>query len=132
MTKQKPKPKPCIAVALILLMTLAAYGCTGGAFVKSTEATRTFAESVLYEARVSQNKGQLTAEQFATVKGVYDKLYDAQNSVIDARIAYLKATEGEQAKAEFNFKQATAVLGSVSADFVALAVKYGLGKGGTK
>lgn len=78
--------KTLMALALTVFVSVS---CGTQSFVKPVKITKDTAEAALYQARVMQNNGTLTADQFATVRKAYDALKTAQDTVIDARVAYL-------------------------------------------
>jgi hypothetical protein len=85
--------------ALVTIVAILALGACGTqSFVKPVQITKDTAETVLYQARIMQNKGTLTAIQFDQVRKAYDALKIAQDVVIDARVAYL-ASESTTNKA---------------------------------
>lgn len=74
-----------LAISPAILIT----GCATGPVVQTVEVTQVTAESILKQARIAQNQGKLTDEQFKKVRNTYDKLKMAVDVSIDARIAYL-------------------------------------------
>lgn len=104
------------------------WGCSGPQPVKQYEIGKVAAETLLYEARVAQNKGQITASQFDQVRKVYDQLKQAQDIAIDARRAMIAAEQTPEVQ-----KRAQEAMDSVfrlSAQLVKLAQDVGLMKGG--
>ncbi len=82
----------------MIVAIIALGACGTQSFVKPVQITKETAETVLYQARIMQNKGTLTAIQFDQVRKAYDALKIAQDVVIDARVAYL-ASESTTNKA---------------------------------
>ncbi len=80
-----------VSVLLVLVLMVYAMGilvnCAGPQTVKPYELGRVTAETLLYDARIMQNKGALTADQFNQVRTVYDQLKVAQDIAISARKA---------------------------------------------
>lgn len=114
-----------ILVLAVVVLFLAA--CAGPQQVKPYELGKVTAESILFNARVLQNKGQISAAQFDQIRKVYDQFKQAQDVAIDARkvvIAY--NTADNQAKAQ------TAMNGVLqfSAQMISLAQGMGLMKEG--
>ena len=58
--------------------------------MKSFEATTVTAETILYKARVAQNSGVITSDQFAKIADVYTKWRACQIVAIDAEKVYLR------------------------------------------
>lgn len=113
---------------MITVLMLALAACGTPSFVKPTHVTKDTAETVLYQARVMQNKGTLTAAQFDTVRKAYDALKVAQDTVIDARIAYL--TESTTTKQAILNAAISGVSKNLAA-FMQLATDFGI-MGGDK
>lgn len=114
------------AAVFMILAVIGFMACAGPQPVKQYELGKVTAETLLYEARMAQNRAQITAAQFDQVKKVYDQLKMAQDLAIDARKAMITFnTVDNQAKAQ---KAMEAVLG-LSSQFVALATDLGLMKG---
>jgi hypothetical protein len=119
-----------IVVLRILVLALAVIflaACAGPQQVKPYELGKVAAESLLFNARVLQNKGQISAAQFDQIRTVYDQFKQAQDAAIDARktvIAY--NTADNQAKAQ------TAMNGVLqfSTQLISLAQGMGLMKEG--
>ncbi len=115
-----------ILTALFVLAMFALMACAGPQPVKQYELGKVAAESVLYEARVMQNKGQISAAQFDQIRKVYDQLKQAQDAAIDARkvmIAYDSADSRTKAQTAMN-----GVL-RLSTQLIMLAQSIGLMKG---
>ena len=115
--------KRSLKIGLCVFVALAFAGCAGPQAVKQYEIGKATAETILYNARIAQNKGLLSADNFAKIKDAYDKLKMAQDAAIDARkavIAYNTADNQAKAAAAMN-----SVL-TVSAEFLNLAQKLGL------
>jgi len=113
--------------AIFMIMAVIMFmACAGPQPVKQYELGKVTAETLLYEARMAQNRAQITAAQFDQVKKVYDQLKQAQDIAIDARKAMITFnTVDNQAKSQ---KSMEAVL-ALSGRFVALATDIGLIKG---
>ena len=115
-----------IKLLILFSCLLALVACAGPQPVKQYELGKVTAETLLYEARMAQNRAQITASQFSQVKIVYDQLKQAQDLAIDTRKAMITFnTVDNQAKAQ---KAMDAVL-SLSTQFIALATDLGLMKG---
>jgi len=116
-----------IIVALFVIATVALAGCSGPQPVKQYELGKVAAESILYNARVLQNRGQISAAQFDQVRKVYDQLKQAQDAAIDARKAMIAFdTADNQAKARIAMD---GVL-RLSTQMIGLATEIGIMKGG--
>ena len=113
-----------ITALLIIAALLAACGPT--IVLNGSKATKDTAETVLYEARVAQNNGIITAEQFGEIRTAYDELRQAQDAVINLRLAHLaNPTESGQKAID---AQVLAV-GALSLTFIDICRKYGFGEG---
>jgi len=116
-----------IFVTLFVLAAFALAGCSGPQPVKQYELGKVTAETILYDARIMQNQGKITAAQFDQVRKVYDQLKQAQDAAIDARKAMIAYdTADSKAKAQ------TAMDGvlRLSTQMLTLAQDIGLMKGG--
>ncbi|MCX5825090.1 MAG: hypothetical protein NTY86_16755 [Deltaproteobacteria bacterium] len=114
-----------ILVLAVVVLFLAA--CAGPQQVKTYELGKVTAESILFNARVLQNKGQISAAQFDQIRKIYDQFKQAQDTAIDARKAVIAYnTADNQAKAQ------TAMNGVLqfSAQMISLAQGLGLMKEG--
>jgi hypothetical protein len=114
-----------ILVSIFIVFALVA--CAGPQPVKPYELGKVTAETILYEARMAQNRAQITAAQFDEVRKVYDQLKQAQDIAIDARKAMITFNTVD------NQKKATVAMDSVfriSAQMITLANSVGLMKGG--
>jgi len=114
-----------ILVLAVVALLLAA--CAGPQQVKPYELGKVTAESILFNARVLQNKGQISADRFEQIRQIYDQFRQAQDTAIDARkavIAYNTADNQAKARAAMN-----GVL-LLSARLVSLAQGIGLMKEG--
>jgi len=116
-----------IKIAILLVCLLALTACPGVQTVKPFELGKVAAESLLYDARVLQNKGMITADQFNQVRKVYDQLKQAQDIAIDARKAVITYnTTDNQAKAQ----AATSSVVSLSTQLIGLAQSMGINVAG--
>ena len=112
---------------LMLWVFMVAYSCKGIQTVKPFELGKVAAESLLYDARVLQNKGMITADQFNQVRKVYDQLKQAQDIAIDARKAVITYnTADNQAKAS----TAMSSVVSLSTQLIGLAQSMGINVAG--
>ena len=116
-------------VILVILCMIAfitnCSGCASITDVKVAQISKASAESILISAKTLQNTGTLTADQYKEVAKYYDMYADAQNTAIDARVAWLRA--GKPADAT-TLNKAVAAAGAALTDFMAIAVKYNLVK----
>ena len=79
-----------IGLITVLVATLALVaGCSGPQPVKQYELGKVAAETILFDARVMQNRGAITADQFGQIRKIYDQLREAQDIAIDAREALI-------------------------------------------
>jgi uncharacterized protein YcfL len=116
-----------IFVTLFLVVAFALAGCAGPQPVKQYELGKVTAETILYDARIMQNQGKITAQQFDQIRRVYDQLKLAQDAAIDARkamIAYDTADSKAKVQAAMD-----GVL-RLSTQMITLAQDIGLMKGG--
>ena len=114
------------AAGFMVLAAIMFIACAGPQPVRQYELGKVTAETLLYEARMAQNRAQLTAYQFDQVQKVYDQLRAAQDIAIDARKAMTQFnTVDNQAKAQ---KAMEAVL-ALSSRLITLATDIGLMKG---
>ena len=114
------------AAVFMVLAVIMFIACAGPQPVRQYELGKVTAETLLYEARMAQNRAQLTAYQFDQVQKVYDQLRAAQDIAIDARKAMIQFnTVDNQAKAQ---KAMDAVL-ALSSRLISLATDIGLMKG---
>lgn len=112
-----------IKLLILFSCLLALVACAGPQTVKPFELGKVAAESLLYDARILQNKGTITADQFAQVRKVYDQLKTAQDIAIDARKAViLYDTADNQAKAA----AAMSSVVSISTQLIGLAQSMGI------
>ncbi|MCL4490470.1 MAG: hypothetical protein M1510_00990 [Nitrospirae bacterium] len=79
-----------IFASIVSLTVLALTACTGAQMVKTAEVSKSTGESILYEARMLQNKGVITDGQFNNIRDMYDLWQPAEKLAIEARIAYLR------------------------------------------
>jgi hypothetical protein len=80
--------KRFFAVLMLLSFVFMAFACAGPQTVKPYAVVKATAEEILFDARVMQNKALITADEFAKVVTVYDKIKAAQDAVIDGRQTY--------------------------------------------
>lgn len=112
-----------IKLLMLCSCLLALMACAGPQTVKPFELGKVAAESLLYDARILQNKGTITADQFSQVRKVYDQLKVAQDIAIDARKAViLTGTADSQAKAT----TAMSSVVSLSTQLIGLAQGMGI------
>ena len=108
---------------IIVCCLMMAFSCAGPQTVKPFELGKVAAESLLYDARILQNKGTITADQVNQVRKVYDQLKVAQDIAIDARKAVIMQNDpANQAKA------ATAMSSviTISTQLIGLAQSMGI------
>lgn len=116
-----------LLVVLAVLMFTACPG-TQNQYVTSTATTKTVAEDILFYARVYQNMGKISAAQFEEVRKAYEAVRSAQDTFIDARIAYLKAPA--DATAEQQFQRNLSIVLQAMQRLTLLAYNLGLVKDG--
>lgn len=112
-----------INLLLLVFIIVVGSSCAGPQTVKQYELGKVAAESLLYDARVLQNKGMITADQFNQVRKVYDQLKQAQDIAIDARKAVISYNTAE------NKAKATTAMSNVlslSTQLVGLAQSMGI------
>lgn len=110
-------------VALVLVVGLLfSFVACGAKTVKGFQAGKVVAETVLYESRILQNQGKMDAATFDKVRGLYDKWAVAQNSAIDARIAYLRSGAATD---KSNLDKWSAVVSECVTGLVAIATQFG-------
>jgi hypothetical protein len=130
MRKFKEARALCLLVVFVLVVGLLA-ACPGVQSVKPYELGKVAAETILFDARVAQNKGIITEQQFIEVRRVYDQLKIAQDIAINTRMAYIAGTIGPDGKpttTEFMVQSAMNSVLSISMQLVNLAQKLGLMK----
>lgn len=116
-----------IKLLMLCSCLLALMACAGPQTVKPFELGKVAAESLLYDARILQNKGTITADQFSQVRKVYDQLKVAQDVAIDARkavISYDTGTNQERAA------KAMSNVISISTQLIGLAQSMGINVAG--
>lgn len=114
-----------IIIMVVVLATL--LGCPASQapnVVQTAEMTKTVAEDVLYYARVYYNLGKINQAQFDSVVKAYDTLREAQNLMIDARVAYLATPKDATAEQKYRATM-TAVLNSMQS-LISLSNSLGL------
>jgi len=120
------RKKFVMAAICMLLLCVACQQCSTVQTTKPYEIGKVTAETILYEARVLQNRGQLSAADFESIKGIYDKLRDAQDVAIDARIALIKYHSADNDK---KVEAAMLEVVRLSTELLTLASKYNIGGG---
>jgi uncharacterized protein YcfL len=114
-------------IAVLVAAFALVAGCSGTQPVKQYEMGKVAAETILFDARVMQNRGTITADQFEQIRKVYDQLKQAQDIAIDAREAMITyETSGSKLRAQVAME---GVL-RLSAQMITLAQSMGLMKGG--
>ena len=108
---------------LMVMMVFCLSACAGVQSVKPYELGKVTAETILYQARVAQNNGTITENQFVQVRDAYDKFKAAQDVAIDARKAMIAVGTAD---AEQKATVAMNNLLILSTEFIALAQKFGL------
>ena len=108
---------------LMFLMVFCLSACAGVQSVKPYELGKVTAETILYQARVAQNNGTITENQFVQVRDAYDKFKVAQDVAIDARKAMIAVGTAD---AEQKATVAMDNLLILSTEFITLAQKFGL------
>jgi Flp pilus assembly protein TadD len=108
---------------LMVMMVFCLSACAGVQSVKPYELGKVTAETILYQARVAQNQGTITENQFVQVRDAYDKFKAAQDVAIDARKAMIAVGTAD---AEQKAIVAMNNLLILSTEFIALAQKFGL------
>lgn len=108
---------------LMVMMVFCLSACAGVQSVKPYELGKVTAETILYQARVAQNQGTITENQFVQVRDAYDKFKAAQDVAIDARKAMIAVGTAD---AEQKATVAMNNLLILSTEFIALAQKFGL------
>ena len=116
--------KRSILTLLIALLMILAIGCAAVQSTKPYAVTKATAEETLFQARVLQNQGAITAEEFSTVKAAYDTLKKAQDAAIDARLAFLSKNSQE---AEQKMNSAATEAAAALAGLISLAEKFKIG-----
>ena len=86
-----------MSIVMVFLCLAIITACPGQQSVKPYEAGKVTAEGILFNARVAQNSGLITADQFGEVKKVYDQLKEFQDLAIDARKAMIIYNTSEMA-----------------------------------
>jgi hypothetical protein len=115
--------KRSILLLMAILFAVSIIGCAGVQSVKPYELGKVTAETILYQARVAQNQGTITENQFVQVRDAYDKFKAAQDVAIDARKAMIAVGTAD---AEQKATVAMNNLLILSTEFIALAQKFGL------
>jgi len=112
---------------MVLLFTLTAIGCSGTSFLRTAETTNITAKEILYQARILDNKGVITASDFTAIRNVYDRLIEAERVAVQARVDYLKV---QTAAKEQRMNVAIHKVEDLMRQLITLALKYGIIKGG--
>jgi len=117
-----------IGVVIVCLFLMAiVLACSGVQTVKPYELGKVTAETLLFDARIAQNQGKITADQFDQVRKVYDQLKVAQDTAINARKAVIMVNNpATQNKAQEALNQVLAI----SMQLVNLAQSLGMKVGG--
>lgn len=125
LTRTRGATLAALAVATILL-TACVTACGPTIVLNGSKATKDVAETVLYDARVAQNNGIITEKQFEEIRAAYDELKEAQDMVIDLRLAYLKnpTDYGQNA-----IDAQILAVSTFSLKFIDICRKYGFGEG---
>ncbi len=118
--------RPVLKLLLFLTLALSLVACGGTTVLKTAQVTKEAAESALYEARTLQNKNIITADQFEEVRTAYDALKAAQDTLIDAREAYLASPTQDNKTA---LTSAVTALARESTALIDTARKYNVGGG---
>lgn len=106
----------------MVAMLLVCNAACGVKTVKGFQVSKVIAETVLYESRILNNKGQMDTATFEKVRGLYDKWAVAQNEAINARIAYLKSGVAQD---KANLDKWAAVISEATAGLMAIATQFG-------
>jgi hypothetical protein len=114
------------AAVVLFLASFAFAGCGGAGILKTAQVTKDTAETALYEARVMERQGVITADQFAEVTKAYETVRAAQGVLIDARETYLKSPTQDNQSA---VTAAIVALAADSAQLIDIARKYKVGEG---
>jgi hypothetical protein len=113
-------------VFLLLIMILSLVACGGTTVLKTAQVTKEAAEAALYEARILQNTGAITVDQFNEVRTAYDALKAAQDTLIDARESYIQSPSQDNKTA---LTSAASALARESTALIDVARKYKIGEG---
>lgn len=113
--------KKFVSICMVFALLIAFTAC-GIKSVKGFQVSKEIAETVLYESRVLQNQGKMDAATFDKVKGIYDKLKVAQDSAINARIAYLKTNSAAD---QTTLDKYSAVVSELTIGLIAIATQFG-------
>jgi len=113
-----------LAAICMLLLSVACQQCSTVQTTKPYEIGKVTAETILYEARILQNRGELSEQDFETVRGIYDKLKDAQDVAINARMSLIQYhSAGAETQAEIAMLEVV----NLSSELLRLAAKYKIG-----
>lgn len=110
-----------VCVFIVAIMTMTA--CSGVQTVAPYEIGKVAAEAILYDARILQNQGVITAVQFDRIRKLYDQLAIAQNIAIDARKTVIVFNTAENQE---KVKIAMTHVIEISAQLMELAVSLGI------
>lgn len=116
------KSGPFIKTVLIIALAVVV-GCSGAQTTKPHEIGKATAESILYEARILQNSGKLSAADFEKVKRYYDRYKLSQDFIIDTRIALIKSYDATQ---KLQYDAALRNLPLLLKDLMDLAAGFGI------
>lgn len=121
--------KGAAMIALFCLVVGLSSGCSGVQTVAPYEIGKEAAVTILYEARLMNNSGKLSDEDFAKVKRAYDSLAAAQNLAIDFRITYLQSKDpADKIQYEAYLRNVPLLL----KDLMELATSFGVNIGGVQ
>ncbi len=120
---KKSRGLMCVVLLLVLCSLVALAACTGPQTVKPYAVVKATAEEILFDARVLQNKGQITDVQFETINTYYNKVKDALDVAIDARLALIAVNSVEN---QNKVTVATVKAIQLLSEFQALAVQFGI------
>jgi predicted lipoprotein len=113
------------ASVLVLVILLALTACAGSTVVKTAQISKATAEGILYDARVSLNKGVIAQPVYDKIKAGYNLWAQAQTTLINAQQAYDRApTQDNQASLTAAIdaltKQATSLVAAATSAGIAI------------
>jgi len=109
----------CVGVFALTLLV----GCAGPQTTKPYEIGKATAESILYEARVTQNTGKLSAADFAKIQQYYERYKLSQDFIIDTRYALVESYDADQ---KLQYDVALRNLPTLLKDLMDLAAGFGI------